>query len=119
MKKEKRTNIVKSRFNTAELEILRANADGYPLGSFLRNVGLGNTIKEVFRIKRIYPPADPDLIRELHRIGVNINQIARKVNEETKDTGSLDTFQILMKLEAIQKELEEIKENNKNDSQVF
>src|SRR5690554_6958992 len=54
MKVEKRTKIVKSRFNETEIELLRRNANGEPLGAFLRNVGLGNTIKEVYKIKKIY-----------------------------------------------------------------
>lgn len=92
MKSEKRTKIVKSRFNEAETELLKANANGEPLGAFLRNVGLGNTIKEVYKIKKLYVPVDPELNVEIKKIGINLNQIARKVNQSVSQGKKLHQY---------------------------
>lgn len=119
MKSVKRIKIVKSRFNKTEIELLIANANGEPLGAFLRNLGLGNTIKEVYKIKKIYTPVDPDLILELQKLGINLNQIARKVNQDSKSGKSLDLFQILSELSRIRELLSEIKEDNTYDRKVF
>ncbi|MCE8026075.1 plasmid mobilization protein [Billgrantia aerodenitrificans] len=119
MKAEKRTKIVKSRFNETEIELLRANANGEPLGAFLRNVGLANTIKEVFKIKKVYTPVDPDLISELQKLGINLNQIARKVNQDSKAGKSLEILQVLSELSKITESINEIKEAHSYDRKVF
>ena len=119
MKVEKRTKIVKSRFNETEIELLRTNANGEPLGAFLRNAGLGNTIKEVYKIKKIYTPVDPDLIFELQKLGINLNQIARKVNQDSKSGMPLELFHILSELTKITESLNEIKEAHTYDRKVF
>lgn len=119
MKADKRTKIVKSRFNETEIELLRSNANGEPLGAFLRNVGLGNTIKEVYKIKKLYTPVDPDLIFELQKLGINLNQIARKVNQDSKSGMPLELFQILSELSRITETLNEIKEAHTYDRKVF
>ncbi|OJA05988.1 plasmid mobilization relaxosome protein MobC [Halomonas sp. QHL1] len=119
MKSAKRTKIVKSRFNETEIELLRANANGEPLGAFLRNVGLGNTIKEVYKIKKMYMPVDPGLIYELHKLGQNLNQVARKINQDSKSGKSPELFQILSGISRIEKTLNEIKEAHTYDRKVF
>lgn len=119
MKAEKRTKIVKSRFNETEIELLRANANGEPLGAFLRNVGLGNTIKEIYKTKRTYTPVDPDLILELQKLGINLNQIARKVNQDSKSEKPLELFQILSNLSRIKESINDIKEAHTYDRKVF
>lgn len=119
MKSAKRTKIVKSRFNESETELLRSNAKGEPLGAFLRNVGLGNTSKEVYKIKKVYTPVDPGLIYELHKLGQNLNQIARKVNQESKSGKSLDLFKVLSEISRIENSLYEIKKVNTYDRKVF
>lgn len=115
MKSEKRTKIVKSRFNEAETELLKANANGEPLGAFLRNVGLGNTIKEVYKIKKLYVPVDPELNVEIKKIGINLNQIARQVNQSIKVRNSINIFQVLSELSRIRQVLDEIKEAHTYD----
>ncbi|MBT2771194.1 plasmid mobilization relaxosome protein MobC [Halomonas sp. ISL-60] len=115
MKSEKRTKIVKSRFNEAETELLKANANGEPLGAFLRNIGLGNTIKEVYKIKKMYIPVDPHLTYELHKLGQNLNQISRKINQDSKSGKTLKLFQILSGISRIEKTLNEIKEAHTYD----
>lgn len=119
MKSAKRTKIVKSRFNETEIGLLRANANGEPLGAFLRNVGLGNTIKEVYKIKKMYIPVDPELTYEIHKLGQNLNQVARKINQDSKLGNSIDSFQVLSGVSRIEKTLNEIKEAHTYDRKVL
>lgn len=119
MKSAKRTKIVKSRFNETEIELLRTNANGEPLGAFLRNVGLGNTIKEVYKIKKMYVPVDPDLNYELHKLGQNLNQVARKINQDSKLGKTIDLFQVLSGISRIEQTLNEIKEAHTYDRKVL
>ncbi len=53
--------------------------------------------------RRPAPIVDPDLIRQVARIGNNLNQIARKVNER-----SLTGVEILVHLAAIERSIKEV-----------
>lgn len=52
--------------------------------------------------------ADPKLLFELNRIGVNLNQIARQCNSQKP---SIDLVSVLATLRNIEKKLNEIREN--------
>ena len=53
--------------------------------------------------RRTVPVADRDLIRQIARIGNNLNQIARKVNGR-----SLTGIEILVHLAAIERDIKEV-----------
>ena len=74
-----------------------AKAHGISLSRLIKN-----KLDEVELPKRSTSnKADPDLIREIARIGNNLNQIARRCN-------SGDRFNVLAELRIIEKQLEEI-----------
>jgi len=53
------------------------------------------------RTRRGPPPVDPDLVRELARIGNNLNQLARAANRRSP----VETVSLLVKLIEIDREL--------------
>ena len=72
IKGDKRTREVKIRLTDAEWDALHARKTK-SLAGWLRDLGLG-----AVPIRQ----ADPDLIRQITRIGSNLNQIARHANKE-------------------------------------
>lgn len=111
MEDKKRTKIVKVAVNKNEHESLREKANG-PISPYLRNVGLGSSFKTITKLKRIYLPADPDLLRSVSYIGNNINQIAKAINIAKKSNQDIDSLKILFELNKITDLLEELKEAN-------
>lgn len=86
---EKRTKAIKIRLTDEEHERLKELQQGNELATWMRttclNIGKAQQAK-----------ADPQLLRELNKIGVNINQMARAMNSNMAD------------FEAIQKGLTQI-----------
>lgn len=86
----------------------RALANGLTLSDFIRVlVGaaqVGRAPKKHGRMKRF--EADPDLLRELNRVGNNLNQIARWCNIH-KSTADLES--VLIILIQAERELNELK----------
>ena len=70
------------------------------LSNLIRNK-LNNT-----KLKRQPQKVDPNLIREINRIGNNLNQIARKINTDNK-------LDILMELTTIERLLKNIVDDYK------
>lgn len=56
------------------------------------------------KAKKVYKKTDPELLYELNKIGVNLNQIARKLNEKN----DINTVSILQELVILEKKLSEI-----------
>lgn len=80
---EKLTEVVLTRLTLAEREYIRdqANAAGLSISEFIRRRCQGLPVQ---------PPAsraDADLLYELNRIGVNVNQIARATNTDREFRG--------------------------------
>ena len=75
--KERRTRTVGVRVTEAEAEELqeRAQAARLSVGAYLRRRGLGQRVRMAAR-RRL----GAELLRELNRIGVNLNQMARAMN---------------------------------------
>lgn len=78
------------------------------LADFLRDLGLGRDPvpqprTEKSRKFREPPPVDPALLRELARIGNNLNQLARASNAGTPP------LDLLVQLQAIESELKQLK----------
>lgn len=75
---EKRNEVVRLRLTLAEHEHVRSQAEtaGVTVSEFLRRRALGYIVPQA-RVRR---GADPMLLNELNRIGVNLNQIARNQN---------------------------------------
>lgn len=75
IKHAKRTNSIKIRVNDDELKKLQELKQQDSLAAWMRELALG-----VRPIKM----ADPNLVRELGRIGSNLNQIAKYANIQNK-----------------------------------
>lgn len=103
---EKREKIYKVRLSNSELEILQ-NANVLNIARFLRESGLA-VIKGKEQ-KQVYSKIDRDFLLELSRIGNNINQIAKAINQDTLNTGTFDRVRLLHLLIAINENLESLK----------
>lgn len=109
-KKEVRDLFIYFRATRDEKELLKAKSESYDLNlsEWLRQLAFkGKPRKKV----RSVPDADPLLIRELNRIGNNMNQLARNANERAKAELSLDALEILTELRCIQVELVRIRQS--------
>ena len=75
---EKRTKAIKIRLTDEEHERLKELKQGNELATWMRttclNIGAAQQAK-----------TDPQILRELNKIGVNMNQIARAVNSHRAD----------------------------------
>ena len=75
---EKRTKAIKIRLTDEEHERLKELQQGNELATWMRttclNIGAAQQAK-----------TDPQILRELNKIGVNMNQIARAVNSHRAD----------------------------------
>lgn len=77
----KRDKKVQIRLSEDEKNQLLENAQGLELSTYLRQVGLKQKAEAPKPVtKRVIHTADPDLVREVTRIGININQMARHLN---------------------------------------
>lgn len=81
------------------------NANGLKVAVWLRELALENKLKS----KKAAPKSDPELIRELARIGNNINQIARLANENKKSGSDFNALVVLQQLQEIEGQLESLK----------
>ena len=79
---EKRTKAIKIRLTDEEHERLKELKQGNELATWMRttclNIGAAQQAK-----------ADPQILRELNKIGVNMNQIARAVNNHRADYSAI------------------------------
>ena len=82
MEQIKRTKAIKIRLTDEEHERLKELQQGNELATWMRttclNIGAAQQAK-----------ADPQILRELNKIGVNMNQIARAVNNHRADYSAI------------------------------
>ena len=90
-KRAKRTREISIRVNDYELAELKKRNRGSTVASWLRDLALGVTPVK---------PVDPDLVRQLGRIGSNLNQLTRHVNTERQ----VDA-QVLLEIKAIREQM--------------
>ena len=90
-KRAKRTREISIRVNDYELAELKKRNRGSTVASWLRDLALGVTPVK---------PVDPDLVRQLGRIGSNLNQLTRHVNTERQ----VDA-QVLNEIKAIREQM--------------
>lgn len=77
-----RSKFLKLRVTDDELEQIKKNSGGIPMSTFLRQLALDQpTPQPKPKSTKIIHSADPELIREVNRIGININQITKHLNE--------------------------------------
>lgn len=90
-KRAKRTREISIRVNDYELAELKKRNRGSTVASWLRDLALGVTPVK---------PVDPGLVRQLGRIGSNLNQLTRHVNTENQ----VDA-QVLHEIKAIREQI--------------
>ena len=87
-------------------------AQGVDISTFLRELGLGHDPKvPEQKAKVIIHAADPKLVREVAKIGNNVNQIAKHLNltKELDRTAFTEILKVKADLDA---ELERVRRNN-------
>lgn len=85
-----------------EYQELHSKKTGARIGAWAREVCLGVESK-----KRKYKAVDPQLLRELGKVGGNINQIAKQVNTDALG-GKIDRLRLLSELIVIREQLDEL-----------
>ena len=106
-----RNRNIQIRVNDEELKALKQRAGNIGTSTFLRRLALDQPIAPLPPVSReVIHKCDPGLIREVNRIGVNINQIAKQVNAG----GKVDNA-VLIALLDLQTSLDDIVARTMND----
>ncbi|MDL2291299.1 plasmid mobilization relaxosome protein MobC [Desulfovibrio sp. OttesenSCG-928-F20] len=92
-KTETRTALVKLRVTPAEKEAItaKAEAQGQTVTDFIRQRALDYRLRQT--------PLEKEHVRQLARIGVNLNQLARWVNIHKDRAEAIDVLIALVRLE--------------------
>lgn len=117
-KKPIRGHIIKIRVNDKELAAIQARAGESATAEWLRNLAMGfplDSMKRPTRHRaRITQASNPErsmLIREIARIGSNLNQVARAVNSCRSSRAPIDLLLVAAQLAAIWEELKRVQQN--------
>lgn len=105
IKHRKRTKEIKIRVNEEEHAKLNERKTQQSLATWIRDIALGAT--PIVR-------ADPDLVRQLGRIGSNLNQIAKRVNTE-----NVIDKEVLQSIKQIELLIQQAVEDNRNASKIL
>ncbi len=97
---EKRDKSVLIRFTNSEHEKLKSLSVGQTISAFIRGACLNQ--KPPKPVKKV----DPDLLFELNKIGVNMNQIARQLNARSRVLSVSEKIYMLEQLEQMSRNLE-------------
>ena len=81
-----RTKWLKIRVSDDELLDIKKRAGSHDMSAYVRGVVLDQPIAAPEpKHKKIVHSADPELVRAVNRIGININQIAKQTNAGQED----------------------------------
>ncbi|WP_296405600.1 plasmid mobilization relaxosome protein MobC [Psychrobacter sp.] len=95
-KRAKRTREISIRVNDYELAEIKKRNRGSTVASWLRGLALGVTPAK---------PVDPELVRQLGRLGSNLNQLTKYVHIENSVNA-----EVLTEIQAIRQELHRLVE---------
>ena len=99
-----RKRYIQIRVTDDELEQIKQRSGNVSTSTFLRQTALDQPITQPPTPSReIIHKCDPDLIREVNRIGNNINQIAKQLNQGTELSNA-----VLIALLNLQTSLDEV-----------
>lgn len=101
-KPPKRTKSITVWLTDAEYQELQDKKTNARIGAWVRDTCLG-----VESTKRKYKPVEPLLLRELGKIGGNLNQIAKHANTDALG-GKIDRLRLLGELAVIREQLDEL-----------
>lgn len=99
-----RQHVIKVRVNEDELALLQERSGPVKISPYLRTLGLGYQPR-----KKPTPRVDPELVRELARIGNNLNQLTKTANQLRVEGRHIDALRLLSALHDIEDELEQIR----------
>ena len=108
MKSPKRTKEVNIRLTDQEHQILLDKKIGAELATWIRNTCLETKTPKKKPIKT----ADPELLRQLAKIGGNLNQIARIANTEQARGDIINLLRLTAELATIREQLDKLLEHN-------
>ena len=108
MKRPKRTKEIKIRLTEQEHQILLGKKTGAELATWIRDTCLQTDTPKKKPIKT----ADPELLRQLTRIGGNLNQIAKHTNTDVLG-GKIDCLRLLGELAIIREQLGKLSESHR------
>lgn len=108
MNKPKRTKEIKIRLTNQEHQILLDKKTGAELATWIRDTCLENK----FSNKKPIRTADPELLRQLAKIGGNLNQIAKVANTEQARGDIINLLRLTAELATIREQLTELLERN-------
>ena len=106
----KRTKEIKIRLTEEEHQALLNRCTKASLATWIRETCLGEKQTKQSKVIEV----DPKLLRQLAGIGNNLNQIARLVNQHSKQDSVLDRIAIITALSSIERELQRLNDDHKN-----
>ena len=103
-----RTKWLKIRVSDQEIADIKKRAGQHDMSNYVRGLVLDQPVAAPEpKTKKIVHSADPELVRAVNRIGININQIAKHLNQGNKVDN--DVLMTLVKIQAdLDSELERI-----------
>ena len=101
--RDKRLNI---RFSDEEFAVLEAKAQGMNLARYARAILTKGTIP---RRERDFPTVDPKLLRQLHAMGKNLNQLVRYTHEQANAKRPIDTLNLALAIDNMAEQLARLK----------
>lgn len=93
--KVKRTKRIEIAVTPDELISLHQRKTKPRLAEWMRDVALGEKVNRTQKVK----PADPKLLYQLNKIGVNLNQIAHYCNAKKSDANLVEIALLLRNIE--------------------
>lgn len=108
MTKPKRTKEIKIRLTEQEYQALLDRKKG-ELAVWIRTTCLEQDIPEPKKVKT----ADPELLRQLAKIGGNLNQIAKATNTEQARGDIINLLRVTAELATIREQLDELLERHR------
>lgn len=108
MTKPKRTKEIKIRLTEQEYQALLDRKKG-ELAVWIRTTCLDQDIPEPKKVKT----ADPELLRQLAKIGGNLNQIAKTTNTEQARGDIINLLRVTAELATIREQLDELLERHR------
>lgn len=108
MTKPKRTKEIKIRLTEQEHQDLLQRKKG-ELAVWIRTTCLEQDIPEPKKVKT----ADPELLRQLAKIGGNLNQIAKTTNTEQARGDIINLLRVTAELATIREQLDELLESHR------
>jgi len=100
---EIRNRMIRIRVTDEEYEAIKKNAPNGNMSEWLRTFAFLCKPK-----KRKAKEVNPELLYELNKIGVNLNQIAKAINSDPDISKQLDLHLILISIDSSLKDLREI-----------